>query len=480
MRQAIFFLLLFMVPVTAAAKGDLQINCIPGIKIFVDSKYMGTSNQDEQGLFVEGLKDGPHYLKASRRGSAFKLKKFFIKPGRLNEVRLYFIKRKEYVESLEDKSISRVISEVGTLELRATPPRPTAVVYLDRRKRGQGQIRIWRVASGKHTVTWRRRGKKLSYVIDLKGGELIRLKADFRTMSVTQETSKLDPKALDLKMEEIKPVKTQREIKKHKRVRKNQWFKGSRPFAPPEIYRKTGRVMTFRRGRKSTGEMVPVPGGWFTMGSNERGADSYPSKRIYLKPFYIDKYEVTVKQYARCKNAGVCEKPATGPSSNWGKGFRGNHPINGVSWYDAALYCKWAGKRLPTEAEWEKAARGTDQRLYPWGNQKPGCKYAVLRDKNGPGCGKNSTWPVGSKPLGVSPYGAHDMAGNVWEWVADWYGKNYYQRRPEHNPKGPAKGSSKVLRGGSWGLTPVVSNSTNRLNNSREVKYQYYGFRCAK
>jgi formylglycine-generating enzyme required for sulfatase activity len=150
------------------------------------------------------------------------------------------------------------------------------------------------------------------------------------------------------------------------------------------------------------GEMVRVPAGEFTMGSKGGHSDEKPEHRVYLEEFYIDKYEVTVAQYRACVEAGACTAPSTGQYYNWGRSERENHPINGVDWDQAQAYCGWAGKRLPSEAEWEKAARGTDGRTYPWGNATPTCGYAVM-SQGGDGCGQDSTWPVGSKPSGASP-----------------------------------------------------------------------------
>ncbi len=231
----------------------------------------------------------------------------------------------------------------------------------------------------------------------------------------------------------------------------------------------------------STEEMVYIPAGEFTMGSDSGNKDEKPVHKVYLDSYYIDKYEVTVDKYAACVKAGFCNEPDTGGSCNWGKSGRERHPVNCVNWGQARAYCEWRKKRLPTEAEWEKAARGTDGREYPWGNEKASCSYAVMNDGSGGGCGMDRTWPVGSKPKGASPYGAMDMSGNVWEWVEDWYNKEYYRRSPDRNPKGPDSGKYRVLHGGSWFVNSDSLRAANRGSGLPPAfGYSSGGFRCAR
>ncbi len=218
-------------------------------------------------------------------------------------------------------------------------------------------------------------------------------------------------------------------------------------------------------------EMVLVPAGEFLMGTDNSG-DQSPRHRVYLDAYYIDKVPVTNALYERFMRATSRHDPGYWSNTN----FNGlTQPVVGVSWHDADAYCKWAGKRLPTEAEWEKAARGADGRKYPWGDQWDPSRANSDESKLG------KTTPVGSYPGGASPYGALDMAGNVWQWVADWYDASYYRRSPERNPTGPESGQYyKVLRGGSWNNNPIGSRSSDRNLNPPGNRKGVIGFRCAR
>jgi formylglycine-generating enzyme required for sulfatase activity len=241
--------------------------------------------------------------------------------------------------------------------------------------------------------------------------------------------------------------------------------------------------------------MIHVPDGEFLMGSKDAdhkaAADEKPAHTVYLDAFWIDRAEVSNAQYVQFLNAlgeyrGACggydcvetkiEDQDSHILRQEGRyvvesGFE-DHPVTEVTWYGAQAYCQWAGVRLPTEAEWEKAARGVDGRLYPWGNDAPDCDKAQYA-----GCG-GSTVPVGSKPAGASPYGVLDMAGNVWEWVADWYDEAYYDGSPARNPQGANSGVRKVFRGGSWGYLPKFIRTTDRARNRPEYAGFNVGFRC--
>jgi formylglycine-generating enzyme required for sulfatase activity len=218
-------------------------------------------------------------------------------------------------------------------------------------------------------------------------------------------------------------------------------------------------------------EMVLVPAGEFWMGGDDGESHEKPRHRVYLDPFHIDKYEITNRLYQRFISATGHREPRSWNDSRWNDP---QQPVVGVSWHDAEAYCRWAGKRLPTEAEWEKAARGTDGRQYPWGEQWDASRANSTDTKRG------RTAPVGSYPSGASPYGVQDMAGNVWEWVADWFDANYYGASPERNPRGPDFGAAKVLRGGSWYHQPPNLRSSLRTHFWPDNRFDDFGFRCAK
>lgn len=227
--------------------------------------------------------------------------------------------------------------------------------------------------------------------------------------------------------------------------------------------------------------MVYVPAGEFVMGSEDGNDDEKPLHVVYLDSYWIDKMEVSNGMYTLCVRAGDCSRPSNlnsfTRSSYYPNPVFSNFPVIYVSWDDAKSYCEWAGGRLPSEAEWEKAARWDEEaqeaRTYPWG-ENIDCDYANFNQCVG------DTVAVGSYPDGVSPYGALDMSGNVWEWVNDKYSADYYDQLVYENPKGPEQGLTVVLRGGSWinGLNDVRTSS--RFYNSPAIHVEIVGFRCAQ
>ncbi|MBI4401673.1 MAG: formylglycine-generating enzyme family protein [Nitrospirae bacterium] len=242
----------------------------------------------------------------------------------------------------------------------------------------------------------------------------------------------------------------------------------------------------FRKSKKEaeavTGDAAPmalIPAGEFWMGVDGPIGldDERPRHKVWLEAFAMDHYEVTTSRYARFLAATGRTPPWLWESVNLA--IHGDRPVIGVDWYDADTYCRWAGKRLPTEAEWEKAARGTDERRYPWGNQVPTAELA----NHAVGARfsySQALMPVGRYDKAASPFGLYDMAGNVWEWVQDWYDGGYYERSPERNPIGPEQGQFKVLRGGSWSELPKYLLTYGRFKLPPTTRNSYTGFRCAK
>ena len=232
---------------------------------------------------------------------------------------------------------------------------------------------------------------------------------------------------------------------------------------------------------RDSGPMVTIAEGSFIRGSGpEAGrADERPRQTIYLGVFMIDTYEVTNGQYLKFIAATGHKEPFNvyGTGSLFDVKEIENLPVVQVTWHDAADYCQWVGKRLPTEAEWEKAARGTDGRDYPWGDEAPSTRRVNF---NRDWVATRTLLPVGSLPDGVSPYGVHDLSGNAREWVQDWYAKDYYQVAPDRNPKGPKSGLLKVIRGGSWHSFEPDIRAAARGKGGFALKTHGTGFRCAR
>ncbi len=211
---------------------------------------------------------------------------------------------------------------------------------------------------------------------------------------------------------------------------------------------------------------------------------------------------VTVNAWTKCVNAGACTTPSRTTKIdqryNYGHSKRHAHPVNGVTWYQARIYCKSIGGRLPTEAEWEHAARGScghypgvdckkAMPIYPWGNAAPTCKLAAMDDKSagGDGCGTKQSSPVGQRPAGASKFGIYDLSGNLYEWVNDWYSEKYYAVSPKNDPPGPSGGSKKIYRGGAYYVGPPTDGhflrSSSRKSLSPTTTNLYgIGFRCVR
>ncbi|MCC6525752.1 MAG: SUMF1/EgtB/PvdO family nonheme iron enzyme [Polyangiaceae bacterium] len=227
---------------------------------------------------------------------------------------------------------------------------------------------------------------------------------------------------------------------------------------------------------------VGVPAGSFRMGSDTGAADELPVHAVRLGTYAIDRYEVTNERYAACARAGACTPPALASSHRRASYFDdarfAQYPVIFVTWQQADAFCRHAGGRLPTEAEWEKAARGAEDapRSFPWGDAPADCSRANM---GGPGSCADDTDRVGRRLLGASPYGAHDMAGNVWEWVADWYDARAYASARGADPTGPAEGRLKVARGGCWESGADSLRVSCRKAELPSTTAHNIGFRCA-
>jgi serine/threonine-protein kinase len=224
---------------------------------------------------------------------------------------------------------------------------------------------------------------------------------------------------------------------------------------------------------------VYVPAGEFKMGTNDLDPQERPIHNVYLDAYWIDQTEVTNGKYAKCVGAGVCGRPANENSYTrfpyFSDPMYADYPVIRVDWKQARDYCDWADGRLPTEAEWEKAARGTSERIFPWGPANPSDKLVNYNKSFG------DTTVVSKFPDGASPYGALDMAGNVWEWVNDWYDPEYYSNSPTGNPQGPPSAAKRVLRGGAWNaegalyIKTAYRHATEDYSNTISI-----GFRCVR
>lgn len=239
--------------------------------------------------------------------------------------------------------------------------------------------------------------------------------------------------------------------------------------------------------------MACIAGGSFLRGSDRGFRHNRPQASVWVDTFYMDVTEVTVEAFDACVASGRCQPVRT----IYADFSRPRQPKVGVSWHDAVRFCESNGKHLPTEAEWEKAARGVDGRQYPWGNEPATCERAIIQDHRGRSCGVHKlggswdvgrTFEVGSR--GPNPYGLYDMAGNAWEWVADWYSDSYAscgQACSRPNPKGPCDGAApcpgrtqRVLRGGSWYFDGSQATTVFRRPYVPSNKpYHHFGFRCA-
>jgi len=267
-----------------------------------------------------------------------------------------------------------------------------------------------------------------------------------------------------------------RVVRRVVRVEENRTAMVSLALSEAAAYRlvplgKNGQGYAEYRRERDGAVVVRIPAGDFLMGNREAEGQPLEHKVYLSSEFLIDKTAVTWRQFKMFAGATGRSLPPNPPY--WG--ILDDHPAVFVTWEEAKAFCEWSGGRLPTEAEREKAARGTDDRMYPWGNEEPNTERAVFRR----GWGDVATDPVGAHPSGASPYGLLDMGGNVWEFVADWYDVKYYEVSPQRDPKGPRTGLARVVRGGSWDSRPSVLSASVRNFAYRGYREGDFGFRCA-
>jgi len=471
-------LLLFVLPVFSQPDGALNVfTAPPGAEVYLDGEYLG----DAPNIF-DGISPGKHRITIVKPGYAKLEEEIQIAPGRITDLHY------------------ELSTRAGKLKITSRPP--GAKVLLDGRPRGYTPLTLKGIPAKSYTLEFKLRGylpwkgvvevqpegyTEIEGVLKpedtkkhppIRGAEVDSY-CTWECHSAEEVTGKLElvsePEGANVEIEGRKKGRTPITLtlfpgEYHLKVSKPGYRSWEGKFSlRTKEKRKLQIVLEAEQG---LGDMVYIPAGKFIMGSVAGYADEQPEHEVYLDAYYIDKYEVTNAQYRRfCRATGHRRTPYPASRNLGGD----NQPVVGVSWYDAWEYCRWAGKRLPTEAEWEKAARGTDGRTYPWGNTW----HSDYCNSGEAGLGK--TTPVGSFPQGASPYGVMDMAGNVWEWCFDYYDPNFYsQPEARHNPAGPPQGSFRVLRGGSWYDMPVNVRTTTRRGDNPNVRLSNIGFRCAK
>jgi hypothetical protein len=382
------------------------------------------------------------------------------------------VKLEELAQSKEQDSVAKVLKTLADARL-VTTEEDSAEVAHEALIREWGTLRKWldedreSLRTHRHLTEsageWQRRGREASELY--RGARLKQL----------QDWAKEHNDALSPLEREF--VKASQNVKKRERM---GWFAivgVGAALLTIIVLAMTGQLnsLIYRPVDMPDNYWKTVPAGEFQMGSDNGEDDEKPVHTVYLDEYQIGEYEVTNRQYAQCVKAGICSSPA---NKRYTAQDYERHPVTDVSWYDANDYCDWVGGRLPTEAEWEKAARGTDGRTYPWG-EGIDCTLANYSGKdNGNDFCVGDTTPVGSYESGKSPYGAYDMAGNVWEWTS-----SLYMGYPYDVSDGREELSSsdlRVLRGGSWDGNDNYVRSANRGGNGPSLTVIYVGFRCAR
>jgi formylglycine-generating enzyme required for sulfatase activity len=410
--------------------GDLQITCKPGIRIYLDNTFTGATNSEEDGLYLKNIEAGQHEIRAEKEGFVTKTFVVTIEAGKAVELKIGELIPKPTIRQ-EDKEDKTEI-QVGKIIITSIPIKCKVWFLDDVIEKEKDQVIIENIPVGEYMISFSRDNDFLETKLNIKVDVILNVKANFRQKEVIVEEMEPEP-----------------------------------------VVNKSVEVKTEKIG-KDGAPMMLISAGEFQMGSDEGGNDEKLVHTVYLDDFYMDKYEVTNAQYKKFMDASGYKSP-----KNWDdpRFNAPNQPVIGVSWNDAKAYADWAGKRLPTEAEWEKAARGgLVGKKYPLGDN------LTHDEANYAKTGGKDTWentaPVGS--FAPNGYGLYDMAGNVWEWCEDWYSTAYYYYSPKSNPKGTDSGSVRVFRGGSWSDDPDELRVSYRSNSGPDGMFGDVGFRCVE
>lgn len=434
----------------AANTGDVQITCRPGIRIYLDGKFKGITKADEDGLYLEGLKAGTYKLRAEKSDFMPQTFSLQIKAGETIEVKIGELVPDVKIKQEGKSDEGKIKAQVGNVIITSVPLRCKISFVGKDINKTKDKVTIEGVPVGTYPIVFKRGSETLRAELDIESGVTLAVKGHFRQGKVLIDTSKS-------------------------------------PFQADKI-------------GKDGVPMMLIPAGEFQMGSNDYNNEK-PVHPVYVDAFYMDKYEVTNEQYKKFIDANlqwsksrIERKYHDGDYLKYWDGNNysdreADYPVGWVSWYAANAYAEWAGKRLPTEAEYEKAARGgLKKKKFPWGDRisSDDTNYPVHIDSRHiksdiPSQSDISRWetkfPVGS--FDANGYGLYDMAGNIWEWCADWYDKEYYSRSPRRNPTGPSSGKSRVLRGGKL---PFGVGNPLRCADRESFKptntSPHIGFRC--
>jgi formylglycine-generating enzyme required for sulfatase activity/ABC-type dipeptide/oligopeptide/nickel transport system ATPase component len=382
------------------------------------------------------------------------------------------VKMDELVQAKEQEAVARVIKTLTDARL-VTAEQDSAEVAHEALIREWGTLRKWldedreSLRLHRHLTEsaheWQRRGREASELY--RGTRLVQIQE-----WVEQHSDGLSPLETGF-------VKASQNVKTQERLRQAALTSVGVMLLLMAVLGATGQLNRFIYYPLDMEHYwVTIPAGEFQMGSENGESNETPVHNVYLDEYQIGKYEITNNQYNQCIRAGVCTGGLVPTQLD--------HPVVHVNRHSAETYCEWVGGRLPTEAEWAKAASWDDEtktkRTYPWG-ERIDCSHANYHGKDGGGdyC-VGGTTPVGSYESGKSPYGIYDMGGNVWEWVSDWYAETYYQSSPSSNPMGPDDGQYKVLRGGSWNDLDLVVRSAFRSLAEPSYTDSRVGFRCSR